>query len=326
MRWLRAPLVHFVVGGALLFRVVHGVLPLVASAAPSPEPVVVTASDVERLRSDYVRETGLEPTAEDEVALVDHAIEEELLFREALARGLDRNDRSVRNWLVEQMHVLDGAPANAADDGLYDRARALGLDRSDLVVRRILVQNMRLLVGRVDERLPTDGELEAYYESRRDEYRTPERVTFWQVFVSADRHGDATLAVAGALLDGFRRAATAPAEAARRGDSFTVMPHVVAQPIAQVTKLLGASAGATVAHGPTGEWLGPVRSPYGAHLLWIESREAGAAPSFALVRGRLLERWRDEQRAVRVSALVRDLKHRHPLAVESGAWRARSTS
>src|SRR5262252_3403533 len=99
MRWLRAPLVHFVAGGFALFCAMHR-WPLAAGTPPAA-PVVLTADDVERLRTDYTRDTGLEPSAADEAALVEKAVEEELLFREALARGLDQHDRSVRNWLVE---------------------------------------------------------------------------------------------------------------------------------------------------------------------------------------------------------------------------------
>src|SRR5207245_10447592 len=116
-------------------------------------------------------------------ALVEKAIEEELLVREALARGLDRNDRSVRNWLVEQMRVLSDDTTDDSDR-LYARARVLGLDRTDLVVRRILVQKMRLLAARTGERPPSDADLEALYADHRNEYRPPARVTFWHVFLA----------------------------------------------------------------------------------------------------------------------------------------------
>src|SRR6266404_3862281 len=165
MRWLQAPLLHFLAGGAALFWWVHG-------ANPPTAPVVVTARDVSRLRLDYTRETGLEPTSADEAALVEKAIEEELLVREALARGLDRNDRSVRNWLVEQMRVLSDDTTDDSDR-LYARARVLGLDRTDLVVRRILVQKMRLLAARTGERPPSDADLEVFYADHRNEYRPP---------------------------------------------------------------------------------------------------------------------------------------------------------
>lgn len=310
MRWLRAPLVHFLAGGAAVFWLTH------AQPEQPRAPIVVTAGDVDRLRLEYTRETGLEPTSADEAALVDKAIREELLFREALARGLDRYDRSVRNWLVEQMRVLadDG---NDDPDRLYARAQALGLDRTDLVVRRMLVQKMRLVAARTGERRPSDDELEAFYAEHRDEYRPPDRVSFWHVFV---RRGTD----AGPLFARVR--GEAPEDAVRQGDSFAVSPHVIAQSPSQVEKLFGAELARTVERAETRTWVGPVRSPYGLHLLWIEAREAGTAPPLGAVHERVVERWQDEQRARRVVALLQDLGHRYPLRVESTAWRQRSAS
>jgi hypothetical protein len=321
MRWLRTPLLHFVAGGAALFAAIHGTSP----SRPVAEPVVVTAGDVARLRSDYTRETGLEPTRDDEAALVDKAVREELLFREALSRGLDRNDRSVRNWLVEQMRVL-------SDDGredpehLYARARTLGLDRTDLVVRRILVQKMRLLAARTDERPPSTEELAAFYAAHRDEYRTPDRLTFWHVFVSSDAHGSALAREAQVLLATLRSAGRPPAGAVAAGDPFAAPAHVVAQSSAQIAKVFGADFAAAIARGDLNAWTGPVASPYGLHLVWIERRDAGDAPSLESVRGRVLERWHDAERARRLVVLIDELERRYPLQVESSAWQDRRRS
>lgn len=316
-RWLRAPLLHFLVGGAAVFAVVR------VQRQEPVVPVVVTADDVSRLRLDYTRDTGLQPTSDDEAALVDKAVEEELLVREALVRGLDRNDRSVRNWLVEQMRVLNDDPA-ADDERLYAQARALGLDRSDLVVRRILVQKMRLLAARAGERVPEDAELAAFYAEHRDDYRPPDRVSFWHVFLASSRHGAAPEAEA--ILAGIRDEARSPAEAVRQGDSFVVPPHVVGQSRPQLEKLFGAGFAAALQQAETGTWIGPLRSPYGMHLVWVEAREPSTAPSFEAVRSRVLERWQDAERKQRVVALLHELARRYPLHVESAAWQSRSTS
>jgi hypothetical protein len=321
MRWLRAPLVHFVVGGAVLFGALHDGSPV----PPAPEPVVVTAVDVARLRDDYARETGLEPTHTDEAALVGRAVEEERLFREALARGLDRNDRSVRNWLVEQMRVLDDG-GGEDPERLYARALALGLDRTDLVVRRILVQKMRLLAARAGERSPTDAELADFYAAHREEYRPPERVTFWHVFLSSDAHGRAVERDARALLDELRRAGRPPADSTAAGASFAVPPHVVGRSMSQVATLFGAGFAAGLAALAPGAWTGPIASPYGAHLVWVERRDAGEPPALEAVRGRVLERWLDTQRSRRLVALLRDLERRYLLRVLSSAWRVGSRS
>jgi hypothetical protein len=202
-------------------------------------------------------------------------------------------------------------------DRLYARARALGFDRTDLVVRRILVQKMRLLAARTGERRPSDAELEAFYAEHRDEYRPPDRVSFWHVFVRRGTDADALLA---------RVRSDAPEDAVRHGDSFAVPPHVIAQSPSQLERLFGAELARTVEHADTRTWIGPLPSPYGVHLVWIEAREPGTPPPLAAVRERVLERWQDEERARRVVALLRDLEGRYPLRVESAAWRERSTS
>ncbi len=319
--WLRAPLAHFVGGGALLFAAVHAT----SREAPIIAPVVVTAADVARLRSDYTRETGLDPTPDDEAALVDKTVDEELLFREAVARGLDRHDRSVRNWLVEQMRVLDEG-RDDAPERLYAQAQALGLDRSDLVVRRILVQKMRLLATRLDEQPPSPEALADFYAAHRDDYRTPDRVTFWHVFVSARAHGASLGRDADALLARLRRDAPPPPDAVAGGDAFPVPPHVVGQSAAQLAKLFGPEFADTVARAALGDWTGPVASPYGVHLVWMERRDRGEPPPLDAVRGQVVERWHDFERARRLVALRHELERRYPLQIESSAWQDRRRS
>jgi hypothetical protein len=214
------------------------------------------------------------------------------------------------------MRVLADDPTDDADR-LYARARTLGLDRTDVVVRRILVQKMRLLAARTGERHPSDAELEAFYAEHRDEYRPPDRVTFWHVFVHGGTDAEALLA---------RIRADAPEDAVRQGDSFVVPPHVIAQSPSQVEKLFGAELARTVERAEARTWIGPVRSPYGLHLVWMETRVPGTPPPFEAVRERVVERWQDEQRGLRVVALLRDLQRRYPLRVESAAWRQRSAS
>jgi hypothetical protein len=321
MRWPPPPLIHFLAGGAMLYVLVHGPT---LRAAPGDEAVVVSAEDVARLRADYTRETGLVPTSDDEAALVDEAVDEELLVREARQRGLDRHDRSIRSWLVEQMQVLSDEEAEEPER-LYGRALALGLDRTDLVVRRILVHKIRLLAGRAGEQPPSDAALRAFFGEHQDDYRAPDRVSFWHVFFATATRGACARSDAVERLDALRLASTAPGSASG-GDTFAAPPHVVGQSAVQVAKLFGEGFAAEILSAPERVWVGPVASPFGVHLVWIETREPGTVPPFEAVRGRVRERWLEGQRAARVSRLLHDLRRRHPLEVESAAWRARGRS
>ena len=100
----------------------------------------------------------------------------------------------------------------------------------------------------------------------------------------------------------------------------------IAQSSVQVEKLFGAAIAARVARAETRTWIGPLASPYGVHLVWIEGREPGTAPPLAAVRERVLQRWQEEKRGRRVTALLRELERRYPVRVESAAWRERSAS
>ena len=322
MRWLRIPLLHFLFGGAVLFRL-HAGAPSTSDGRARPiAPVTITAADVGLMRAAYTRETGLPATPADEVALIDRAIDEELLFREALARGLYQNDRSVRNWLVEQMRAVNEDHYGNADD-LYAQARALELDQKDLVVRRILVQKMRLLASRAGEQEASDDELRAFYAQHQADYRQPDRISLWHVFLRSGSDERGVTRRAEELLADLRNRPQAPADAARRGDPFPLPPHLTLQSGQQLEKLFGAPFAAGVARLKPGSWRGPVASPYGVHLVWVEAREPGVVPPLESVRGRVLERWRDEQRAQRLAELMQELKARYPLHVDSAAWRER---
>jgi hypothetical protein len=320
MRRLRSkPLLHFVLGGVLLFGVVHTIRIARHRDGAPIGPVVLTVADVAQLRRDHARDTGTNPSPADEAGLVERAIEEELLFREAVARGLDR-DRSVRNWLVEQVRALD-PDTTAGPDALFARAQALELDRTDLVVRRMLVQKMRMLAARENEHPPSDEALHAYYARHAAEYRAAERVSLWHVFLSSRAAGNAE-----GLLAELRRDAVAPATAAQRGDTFSAPPYLRAQSAADLARYFGAPFAEALASLPTATWAGPIASPHGVHLVWIERRTPASAPVLDDIRGQLRERWLDEQRTQRLEDLLRSLKIRYPLQIESAAWHERSAT
>jgi hypothetical protein len=95
----REPLLHVLVLGAALFAI----LPRPGGEAPPARPrIVVRASDVARVLASW---TGAgAPTKEELAALVDAAIEEEVLLREAAS--LARGDEVVRERLRKKVEAL----------------------------------------------------------------------------------------------------------------------------------------------------------------------------------------------------------------------------
>ncbi len=116
MKFLREPLVQFLLIGAVLF----GIFSLWGQAAGETPAgtITITPQLVENLRLSYTRQGGQPPTPEQLQATIENYIREEVFFREAKARGLDADDPLVRNQLRSRMEAFyeDSAQAPAPTD------------------------------------------------------------------------------------------------------------------------------------------------------------------------------------------------------------------
>src|SRR5512139_3597914 len=103
----REPLVHFVAVGIVLFAVdawrspsqpsAHPPTPAATTAAApaSRAPIVVDARARAQIVASAERRLGRMPTAPEIADETERWIDEEILYREAVARGLDRDDRVI---------------------------------------------------------------------------------------------------------------------------------------------------------------------------------------------------------------------------------------
>ncbi|MFC3616461.1 peptidyl-prolyl cis-trans isomerase [Lutimaribacter marinistellae] len=114
--FLREPLLHFFVLGALifgLFAVFDDTPPQVASNA-----IIVNENDAQRLIDEFEGVWRRPPSEQELEALIDQFVREEVYVREAEALGLDQNDAVIRGRLQTKMEFLteSGAEAVQPDD------------------------------------------------------------------------------------------------------------------------------------------------------------------------------------------------------------------
>jgi hypothetical protein len=114
--------------------------------------IEVTEAQLAGIRERWAAQWDRPPTERELAGLVEDAVKEAILYREALRLGLDRDDTIVRRRLAQKMTFM-----------LEDGAAVA---------------------------LPTDRELEAYHAARRERYRETRRTTFVHVFLSDDRRAD----------------------------------------------------------------------------------------------------------------------------------------
>jgi len=260
---------------------------LAASVRAGSAPIVIGAAERAEARAEGLALLGRTPTAPELEALIDARVADEILYREALARGLDREDRGVRRRLARNLAFLrapeggaDAAPPSPElEEALYRDALALGMDRTDTVVRRKLVQRVRLEIeSEARSAEPTEQELRAWLEAHPDRGAPPARAAFRHLFFDPLRRGpraeqDARDALA--LLARGGRAA---------GDGCFVPADQPLQSASFVARLLGTAFADAVFEAPLGDWTGPLRSSLGWHLVHVGERERAGPQRLAAAR------------------------------------------
>jgi hypothetical protein len=114
---LREPLLHFMIAGAGVF-LLYGTLS--GPVAESDSEINVSVGQVEHLVSIFLKTRQRLPTQEELAGLIDNYVVEELLYREAVAIGLDRDDTIVRRRMRQKMDFLldDLATVEPTDEEL----------------------------------------------------------------------------------------------------------------------------------------------------------------------------------------------------------------
>lgn len=109
--WTREPLVHFFLAGAAVFAyfVWQG-----EPADPASRQITITQEDRARLALQWQRMMQRPPTDAELDSLTQTWLREEVLYREALRLGLDRDDAVVRKRLANKMDYLATSIAETA--------------------------------------------------------------------------------------------------------------------------------------------------------------------------------------------------------------------
>ena len=207
--------------------------------------IVITPAHVAQLENQYALQFGARPDAATLDALIKRDVHDEILFREGQALKLGQDDEIVRRRIVQKMQFLM-QDLNAPGE-------------------------------------PNDAQLRTYYDAHAAHYATPQRATFSHIYFSSETGGDEAARARAALV--LKTLSNTTTRAPDRGDPFPDLYDFSAYEPEQIARLFGHSPFAeAVETGPVGQWIGPFRSGYGWHLLFIDARQAAAGPPLSRVR------------------------------------------
>jgi hypothetical protein len=120
-RWLREPLLHFALLGALIF-IGYGLVG--DTEGDSESRIVVTVAQQQNLAQTFARTWQRPPTRNELDSLIQDFIRQELAYRQAQAMGLDRDDIVVRRRMRQKIEmfaedVVEASPPTTEELATY---------------------------------------------------------------------------------------------------------------------------------------------------------------------------------------------------------------
>jgi len=212
---------------------------------------------------------------------------------------------------------LDGViNAFVREDILYRAALAMGLDQDDPITRRRMAQKLEFLTNDIALfKEPVPGELERYFEDNQARYRDPDLITFSQVFFDPDAREDATLDDAAEMLAQLQVVGEPDPATLTAGDRFMLQNYFSAASELEVRRQLGTGFTEAVMQLEPGQWHGPVLSGFGVHLVYVYQLAVAPAPEFEDVQQQVLENWQSEQQEDFNETFFESLKSRYEIVI-----------
>jgi parvulin-like peptidyl-prolyl cis-trans isomerase-like protein len=162
---LGEPMLHFLLIGIALF----GAYRWSSSGDSGGRHIVITQGVIDDLVSQHVAARGREPSTSELNHLIESYVRDEILYREGVR---------------------------------------LGLERDDIVVKRRVRQKIEMIAEEdASTRVPTDADLSAYLVANQARFVQPAIVTFEQVFIGESPSGPAVLHAVAVTREALRQGA-----------------------------------------------------------------------------------------------------------------------
>jgi hypothetical protein len=152
-RWLKEPLFHFLLIGFAVFGLNAVFASRKEGGRASARDIVVTQGKIQSLEETFRRQWSRPPTADELAGLVNDYVREEVLMREAISLGLDRDDAVVRRRLAQKMEFLSEDAASVMQ--------------------------------------PSEADLRAYMAAHPKDFAAEPRLTFSQIGLDPEKRKDA---------------------------------------------------------------------------------------------------------------------------------------
>ena len=271
-RLLREPLIHFLLIGAALFAVFH-FRQRVRDPSPTSKEIRLSLAELSQLALLFQSQWKREPTAEELERLVETKVKQEILYREGLAMGLDKDDEIVKRRMAQKMQFLAEDVAAARE--------------------------------------PTTEELKPWFAANTDKFALPKRVSFRHLYFSPDKRREQAREDAAKALKKIAGQPEDTKLAETLADPFMFQDYYRDRAPDYLGKEFGPLFAQAVEKLPTGSWQGPIESGFGWHLVFVDTVIPGRIPDFEEIESEVKTAWLGEQKTLAWDKTYKEMRAKY---------------
>ena len=275
-RWLREPLLHFLLIGIAGFAV-YSYMHRGRGGFESSRQITLSVDELRQINTVFESQWHRQPTAAEFQAMVEDKVREEVLYREALAMGLDKDDTIVKRRMAQKMQFLAEDVAAAHE--------------------------------------PTTAELKAWFDNNSNKFALPSRYSFRHLYFSPDKRGKNAQDDAGKALSKIAGQPEDSKRAISLADPFMFQDYYGDRTPEALAKEFGPQFAVAFEKVKPGSWQGPIESGYGWHLVFVDTVIPGRIPALEEIESDVKTAWLGEQKATAWQKAYAEMRAKYVLLV-----------
>jgi len=272
-KFLREPLLHFLLIGAALFLFYN----MQNEGSIDNNRIIIDEAKINHLVALWKKKRQRPPTQTELEGMIQQQVREEVMVREALAMGLEKNDSIIRRRLAQKVEFITSDLAALAE--------------------------------------PSKTELSNYLSTHSEQFSLPARIDFVQVFINPEKRGIDTDDYANSVLNKLTQAGENN-DITTLGDSLMLDQQHAQMTEHDVSRLFGKEFASKLFTLSVGSWHGPIQSGYGLHLVRIGNKAKAQLPELNAVREKVRVEWQAQQRRDMDKVFYESLRQRYEIAIE----------
>ena len=191
------------------------------------------------------------------------------------------------------------------EEVFYREALRLGLDKDDSIVRRRLVQKLGFLVEEVEDRSKEWESIKSYYDENIEKYSLPVQYSFSQIFFSQSSQ---SIGIRSKLIEG--------SDWQELGENSMLNPSYGSKSEKEISAVFGKLFTTQLFSLVQDEWVGPVRSSFGFHLVKLQRILPSEATPLAYIEKKVAADYQQSKRDSAIDTYYRKLLEKYGVVYE----------